>query len=137
MSKAQAFGMLDNVTSMHAHYWESEKLKVDWLNPKGPEGEDIPIAIDDWWKMFTSLPDPKKFMESYNECFKKGANIDLFENQETKDFIDLFCTHPKALRKAWYAKLASRPRTMVHGDLRPENLFSGKEEPLKFVAIDW
>jgi hypothetical protein len=58
MTKAQAFGMLDNVSSMHANYWESEKLKADWLNPKGPEGEDIPIAIDGWFQMFIGLPEP-------------------------------------------------------------------------------
>jgi aminoglycoside phosphotransferase (APT) family kinase protein len=51
--------------------------------------------------------------------------------------FDLFCSHPKALRKVMYAKLASRPRTMVHGDLRLENLFSSKEDPLKFKIIDW
>ena len=38
---------------------------------------------------------------------------------------------------AMMTKLRSRPTTLVHGDMRPENIFKHKSIPNKFAVIDW
>jgi thiamine kinase-like enzyme len=81
--------------------------------------------------------DPKGLMDKYAECLKKGAGLDCYGSQENRDMIDLFCANPVSMRKALYEKLSSRPKTLVHGDLRLENLFSSKENSLDFKIIDW
>ena len=40
-----------------------------------------------------------------------------------------------------YARLASRPRTLIHGDMRPDNLFRSKAKNADggydYKIVDW
>ena len=61
---------------------------------------------------------------------------------ELKQTFDLL-TGPKgdAIIKAMYTRLAGRPRTLVHGDMRPDNLFRSKEKNVDgkhdYKIVDW
>ena len=54
IGKQDAMQLIEYASSMHAHYWESEEIKADWLNVKDAQGQVLPVAYDGWWKIFAS-----------------------------------------------------------------------------------
>jgi hypothetical protein len=63
-------------------------------------------------------------------------------NPDAKETFDLL-TGPKgdAIIKAMYTKMAGRPRTLIHGDMRPDNIFRSKEKNADgkhdYKIVDW
>ena len=50
---------------------------------------------------------------------------------------ELMINHADELQKAFYKRLNSRPKTLVHCDLRADNLFVSKTDQNDFCIIDW
>ena len=121
---------------MHAHFWESADIKADWLNAKDVHGNKIPFAFDGWFTLFKQS-DRKDIVDKYTDMLKKGADIDFLDTAELKSLFDLFIEHADQLGDVFYKRLNSRPKTLVHGDLRLENLFNDKKDSNVFKIIDW
>jgi hypothetical protein len=56
-------------------------------------------------------------------------DIPLGENQDEIILRQLFVDHPVEMKKVIYEKLRTRPTTLVHQDMRCENIFISKVEP--------
>ena len=137
MTMDQALKMLDYASSMHAQYWELPALKeAAYLNPKDETGQRVPVSFDGWLKNFLTL-DIKDLQISFTAMVLKGCGVNLMETSEEKELVDLISEHGEAIVKAIYRKLNSRPKTLVHGDLRLDNLFVSKNDPNEFKIIDW
>ena len=122
---------------MHANFWESEKLQEkDWLINKDKDGNIVPIPFHNFCQMYLSA-DKNDFTQRYIDCLIKGAGIDFYDTEELKSVINLFRDHAEPMLAAVYKRLSSRPKTLVHGDLRTDNLFNSKTDPNVFRVIDW
>merc|ERR1719428_1375791 len=124
---------------MHAHFWGSPKLNVEWMNKKDAEGEPIPVWFVSWLELY--LMDPVGNYQKWDKCAALGSPLTgggfpAFTPGARKVF-DLINANPREAVKAIFAKLNSRPKTLVHGDLRSDNLFRNKKDPTIFRTIDW
>ena len=53
---------------MHAHFWESEEIKADWLNLHTAEGDVAPLSFDGWFELFQNTEDRKGLSDMYKAC---------------------------------------------------------------------
>jgi hypothetical protein len=110
--------MVLDVAAMHAQYWDAPVLQEDWLSR--PDGRYVP-SVGAW-----SLESPMH-AASFRESWARVYGEDPFgpsEWREVEQLHDLLtgpnCT---AIHEAIFDLLSSRPRTLVHGDMRADNLF--------------
>merc|ERR1719456_1185369 len=120
---------------MHAAFWGSAKIaNLDWMNKKDAEGNAIPVWFVSWLDLY--LADPVGNYEAWDKCANEEGGFPAYTDGARKCF-DLINKYQKDAVKAIFAKLNSRPKTMVHGDLRSDNLFRNKKDPTVFRTIDW
>lgn len=49
INKEQLTDLLDKISSMHAHFFNSEVIKNDWLNIKDPEIGPLALPFEHWY----------------------------------------------------------------------------------------
>jgi hypothetical protein len=124
------------VAVMHAKFWGSPRL--DELGLTRPDGRYV-FALDPLCKMSPGAAAP--FRGLWQQMF--GA--DVFAGHADAEKLNALLTGPKSagIHEAIYDILSSRPRTLLHGDLRADNVFrtdpamgTGVEES-QLTYIDW
>ena len=78
------------------------------------------------WKTYEDLVIKKTGENRFKKVAEYVAQDAVFDEAGWQPLID-----------AMFAKLNSRPMTLVHNDMRPENMFRHKKDNSKFAAIDW
>lgn len=129
----------EQVAAFHARFWQSEELELDWL--KLPEsGYEFPMT-----PACRACPETfETFVPLWVQMF--GSNPFKEERWQTINRLcELVVTGPKsgALLDYMNHKLDQRPKTLVHGDIRADNIFrthperglSAEESTLTY--IDW
>jgi len=121
--------MVLDVASMHAQYWGAPILQEDWLSR--PDGRYVP-SVGEW-----SLQSPMH-AASFRESWAGVYGDDPFgpsEWREVEQLHDLL-TGPRcaAIHEAIFGLLSSRPRTLIHGDMRADNLF--RTDPAAGIDMD-
>ena len=124
--------------TMHAKFWESPALKADWLSR--PDGRYV-TALDPLCKMSPQTTGP--FRALWEQMF--GQDIFGGSRFAEAEKLNAVLTGPKCagVHDAIYDILSSRPQTLLHGDLRADNVFRTKPSAGKSVAdttltyIDW
>ncbi len=128
----------DEVAEFHAKYWESDVLKLDWL--RLPEdkyqfpldgscragADNFPTFLSLWQQMFNQNPlEDDRYPEMPELC-------DILTGPKCSALVDYM-----------NAKLDARPKTLVHGDLRADNIFRThpdkalSEADSTLTYIDW
>ena len=67
----------------------------------------------------------------------KGQGHDIFPSPEEKTMVRLWKAHGTRLITEMHKVLDARPFTLVHGDMRADNIFVNKSGALDFKFIDW
>ena len=123
---------------MHAKFWQSETLALPWI---GGAGERYVFSLDELAKTMNVTHAP------FRELWRQMYGNDIFAAQPDRQLDELFdlLSGPKAqgILDRIYDVLSTRPKTLLHGDLRSDNIFRtdpklGKgadESTLTF--IDW
>ena len=108
--------VLDAIAQVHARFWNaSDLLHHDWL----PDHQF-------WFQGST------KTLSSFHRNFLD--DYELRVEPEALKAIDLVIEHSQAIDEA----MAQRPSTLVHGDLRVENvLFAKNNTQRDVVVLDW
>ncbi len=122
--------------TMHAKFWDSPALDVPWLSR--PDGRYV-FALDALCKMSSATSGP------FRELWKQMFGADIFVGFEEAEKLNALLTGPKCagIHEAIYDILSSRPKTLLHGDLRADNVFrtdpaQGKSvEDSQLTYIDW
>jgi hypothetical protein len=123
---------------LHAQYWESETTKLPWIGR--PDGRYV-FGLDELCKLVTDTWGP--FRELWQETF--GADIFSDEGDgPAEELTDLICgPKSRGIHEKIYEILSSRPMTVLHGDMRADNVFrtdpaAGKSvEDSTITFIDW
>ncbi len=113
LSHQQVRDVIEAIAPIHAAYWDSPKLtQFDWA----PDIDHFNLdSFEDAWPEFVDI---------------YGLRI----GPEARDLGAYLSRHIDKLE----AKVASRPRTVVHGDLRADNiLFNQGEDDDSVIILDW
>jgi aminoglycoside phosphotransferase (APT) family kinase protein len=126
------------VASMHAAYWESPILEEPWLSRS--DGRYLPSVAA------LSVQAPGH-AASYREQWARVYGEDKLGLPEWRDVERLheLLTGPKCaeIHDAIFDTLSSRPRTLIHGDLRADNVFRSHPatcadaDAATLTYIDW
>lgn len=112
MHERQVMDTVEEIARMQAGYWNNEALeKLDWM----PDQNGVSVDYAQKWESFVTHFG--KYLEP------EGREL----GQRLTGFID------------WKNKqIAQRPRTIVHSDLREDNLlFAPEGSPDSIIIIDW
>jgi hypothetical protein len=130
--------MVLDVASMHAQYWDATILQEDWLSRT--DGRYVP-SVASW-----SLQSPMH-AAPFREAWARVYGEDPFEDSQWREVEQLhdLLTGPRCtvIHEAIFDLLSSRPRTLIHGDMRADNLFrtdpaAGIDEDASTLTyIDW
>ena len=114
LSNNQVMKTLENIAKIHAIGWESKELdSIEWL------------PTNDFWFRTEIEQSWEKLKQSY------GLRIGI----EACKLIDCFVNCHRDL----FERLNSRPKTLIHGDLRADNLLMDNE-PMSsddVIILDW
>ena len=123
---------------LHAHYWESDATRLPWLS--APGGNYV-FALDALSR--TSPECIRSFLEQWQHVFGEDL-LDANRAGEARRLIELLCGPSCGLiLDRIYAILSSRPRTVLHGDMRADNLFRSdsarglSDDESELTFIDW
>ncbi|EAU74844.1 phosphotransferase [Synechococcus sp. RS9916] len=114
LSNLQVAKTIENIAAIHALCWQSEELnRAKWL------------PIDDFWFRTEIERSWRTLKQSY--CLRIGS--------EGCELIDSFV----ACHGDLFGRLSSRPRTLIHGDLRADNLLmdSNPKSRDDVIILDW
>ena len=126
------------VAAFHARFWESEELQLDWLKLPA-EGYEFPMtpacrACPETFDVFVPLWEQMFGENPFTE--PRWADIaalsDLVTGPKSSQLLDFM-----------NQKLDDRPKTLVHGDIRADNIFRSHPDQGRSVAdsqltyIDW
>ncbi len=122
------------VARLHASYWESDVLELDWLKLPGHQfrhaasdaAAGCPEAVD-------------TFVSLWEKAFGQSPYQDAWAS--VKPLTEMITgPHSQRLLEAIYRHYSNRPWTLVHNDLRADNIFRtrGTEaERGELTYIDW
>ena len=117
------------VASMHATYWRSPLLKEAWLSRADGRYEPSVAA----WSMQSPA-----HAASFREGWVRVYGVDTLAQAEWREVEQLhdLLTGPRCsqIHAAIFDTLSSRPRTLIHGDLRADNVF--RTDPAAGVGVD-
>jgi len=116
LSNSQVVKTLENIAAVHALCWQSKELElIDWLPTN-----------DFWFSCKSGLED------SWN-TLKQSYGLRI--GPEACQLIDKFTKHYKEL----FEQLKSKPKTLIHGDLRADNLMlsKGADRSDEVIILDW
>lgn len=124
--------------AMHAKFWESETTKLPWLSR--PDGRYV-FSLDPMCRMSPGA------WPAFRALWQQMYGEDIFADPEDAPIEELtaLLTGPKCngIHEAIYDILSSRPKTLLHGDLRADNTFrtdpaEGKScDESTLTYIDW
>ncbi len=123
------------LAEMHGRFWESSALDAPWLG-----GKDYEFPLD---AACRACPEEKKtFLELYRQMF--GEDIfDLPGCEQTRAITDVI-TGPDcaAIIDHVYGIWSTRPRTLLHGDMRADNIFRTRNgttdhDDAQLTYVDW
>jgi hypothetical protein len=152
ISVAEANSVSQMFAKLHAHYWESDALKQDWLATKSvatgePVGAWFDALILKWLyeppsaeSPYASGKDqsgPAEHLDRYIKIFQEVKELKMFETPEEIEMAEDLKKYPMEIYAALNKILLSRPQTLVHGDLRSDNIFVNQSNPDMFKIIDW
>jgi thiamine kinase-like enzyme len=131
----QAKDLALSVGKLHATFWEHDVLKQPVVC-----GGDSTRAIV-WfenWVTNTIAAGPEAFDKFWMGTKKPDrVGVDWCPTDPLKNLVRLWKAHGTALLEECHRILDSRPFTLVHGDLRSDNLFEGKDPSSGYKFIDW
>ena len=116
LSNTQVVKTLENIATVHALCWQSEELElIDWLP-----------SNDFWFSCKSGLEHSWETLRQYYA---------LRIGPEACQLIDKFVNRHKELIE----QLNSRPKTLIHGDLRADNLMLSNEanKTDEVIILDW
>jgi hypothetical protein len=124
---------------MHAKFWESPVTDLPWLN-SDVAGRYV-FSLDPLCKMSPGAHDP------FRGLWRQMFGQDIYQTAPFPDVEELgaILTGPKCagIHERMYDILSSRPKTLLHGDLRADNVFrthpsAGKSvEESVITYVDW
>ena len=120
---------------LHAHYWESDVTMLPWLGR--PDGRYV-FPLDALCRAApASFP---VFSRSVAAMYGDGP-LRQRPIDEATDFAELLCgpSSDRILDRI-YDVLSSRPKTLLHGDMRADNIFRSDHRRLRrapLTFIDW
>jgi hypothetical protein len=124
--------------AMHAKFWESETTRLPWLGRA--DGRYV-FSLDSLSKMADQSLAPLQGL--WSQMFGR-ALFTPGQDDEVKELTELLCgSKSAAILERIYDVLSSRPKTLLHGDMRADNTFrtdpaQGKSiEDTKLTFIDW
>ncbi len=123
---------------LHARFWESEATKLPWI---GRDDNRYVFTLDALSKMGPTTWAP------FRALWAQMYGSDIFADEVFKpveELTELLCG-PKgvAIHEQIYATLSSRPKTVLHGDMRGDNVFRTSPavctsvEHAALTFIDW
>lgn len=117
------------VAAFHARFWESDELQLDWL--KLPDsGYEFPMT-----PACRACPET---MEVFVPLWEQMFGENPFEQEKWADIKTIcdFVTGPKSSQLLDYMnhKFNERPKTLVHGDIRADNIF--RTDPEKGLSVE-
>lgn len=123
---------------LHAKYWESDTLRTPWLGGNASRyvfaGESLSLQAAQLWPSFREL-----YEQVYGHDFFAPGDFGPIETM-----IGQMCgPNSIAIYERMIDILSSRPRTLVHGDMRADNIFRthpafGKSvEDSVLTFVDW
>ena len=123
---------------LHARFWESEVTKLPWI---GRQDNRYVFSLDAMTKSGNTSWAP--FRDLYKQTYGRDL-LDREADQPVEELTELMCG-PKAVGiiEKIYDVLSSRPKTLLHGDMRGDNVFrtdpaTGKSvEDSTITFIDW
>jgi len=121
---------------LHAKYWESDLLqKEEFLKIRNKDGKQICCWFDAWTMDFVANPTQWR---DYFPMIKNGTGVDILGDPQWKALFETVLeTHSMELFDEFNKILDSRPKTLLHGDLRSDNIFRHRTDKTKFKYIDW
>lgn len=115
--------------TMHAKYWDSDTTRLPWIGAGDGRYES---SLDGLSKMAPMT------LEPFTALWKQMYGGDLFDPVVDADVIELtnLLCGPKCagLHDRIYDVLSSRPKTLLHGDLRADNVF--RTDPARGLPVD-
>lgn len=132
-----------DIVALHAKYWQSELLRDPWI---GAADGSYKFSLDGYARMAGSA------WGTFRELYLRMFGYDLFAEAPydggdfavVEELTNLLCgPQSAAIVDRIAAVLSSRPKTLLHGDLRADNVFRTDPEFGKSVDesqltyIDW
>ncbi len=120
---------------LHAAYWESATTELSWVGQ--PDGRYV-FGLD---ALCRSAPSNlKRFLELWQEMY----GVDLLDGEpEIAELTSLLCG-PLCIDilERIYDTLSTRPKTLLHGDMRADNVFrrlpdSDDDDGPELTFVDW
>ncbi len=122
---------------LHAHYWESDATTLPWLGRA--DGRYV-FPLDALCRA-----SPATFPE-FNSLWRQMYGAELFggdQHTEATQLAELLCgSSCELILDRIYDVLSSRPKTLLHGDMRADNIFHSNpsstiEQGSPLTFIDW
>lgn len=113
---------------MRAKVWENcEVLNLEWLTQKQSawceDATAVPIWFDSWLARYMANT---SIYTRQRKLLFEGAHTDLAPSPYMAEYWDICIKHGPAICTGFYKVLNSRPKTLVHGDLRSDNILVRK-----------
>ena len=124
-----------DIADLHGSFWESEQLTESWIGEADGRYvftleslcEDCPENLDVLCSAWESTYGKDMFTEVDAPHIKELSQM-------------LAGPHSRAILEYMSSRLDERPKTLLHGDLRADNIFRSNadtEEQTKLTYIDW
>ena len=125
----------EDIAALHGHFWESERLSENWIGR--PDGR-YEFGLD---AMCRECPEHlDDLCREYEQIYQQ----DLFDTPEAPTALALTRIlagpHCNAICDYLNEALNQRPLTLLHGDLRADNIFRTTGAPVetaRLTYIDW
>jgi len=115
--------------TMHAKFWDSDVTRLPWV---GRTDDRYVFSLDNLSKMGSATWGP--FSALWRQMFGDDI-LDPVDDAEVLELTELLCG-PKCagIHEKIYDVLSSRPKTLLHGDLRADNVF--RTDPALGHSVD-
>jgi hypothetical protein len=137
----EAVAIIDPVTKIQGHFWNSEVLQLPMLTMSGRWNSAPSWAM--WCEGALLQPDlaasQTSLIETLRAKYKQDDtffNIDEYTGSETfKYYQECLGDRDKVtvLLERIITQIDSRPKTFLHGDLRSDNIFRSTSDPDDFA----
>jgi hypothetical protein len=127
-----------DAAALHAKFWESPTLALPWVS-SSTQGFEFPMDVN--------CRKSPETLESFRTLWEKMFGIEIFDNtgcDQARETTEILCgLNCDGIHDYIYDVLSTRPRTLLHGDLRADNIFRtdpalGRSvEDSELTYIDW
>jgi hypothetical protein len=124
----------DTIAGLHGALWEADLLREDWISPGGR----LVFPVDTICRQCAGQVDPlRRTWRQYYGC-EVFAIADTLGVEPLTEIVAR--RKSETLLDCITSLLDTRPKTLLHGDLRCNNLFRTKDvapEAAELSIIDW